>query len=70
MHDAGILVTTIIAVKITFDPARRDLTLAHRGLDFADAERVFAGDHATWVDDRFDYREIRQITAGWLEGAW
>ncbi|WP_316228092.1 BrnT family toxin [Bradyrhizobium sp. SZCCHNPS10061] len=53
-------------MKITFDPAKRDATLTHRGLDFADAARVFEGDHATWLDDRFDYGEVRQITAGWL----
>jgi uncharacterized DUF497 family protein len=30
-------------VKITFDPIKRDKTLADRGLDFADAEIVFEG---------------------------
>ena len=30
-------------MAITFDPAKRDETLAERGLDFADAEQVFAG---------------------------
>jgi uncharacterized DUF497 family protein len=55
-------------MKITFDPAKRDATLAHRGLDFADAARVFEGDHATWISDQSDYGEVRQITAGWLDG--
>ncbi len=55
-------------MKITFDPAKREVTLTHRGIDFADASRVFEGDHATWIDDRFDYGEVRQITAGWLDG--
>jgi uncharacterized DUF497 family protein len=55
-------------MTITFNTAKRAATLADRGLDFADAEQVFAGDHATWVDDRFDYGEVRQITAGWLDG--
>jgi uncharacterized DUF497 family protein len=55
-------------MTITFDPAKRAATLAHRGLDFAAAGRVFDGDHATWTDDRFDYGETRQITAGWLDG--
>jgi uncharacterized protein len=53
-------------MTITFDPAKRAATLAHRGLDFADAARVFEGDHATWIDDRNEYGEVRQITAGWL----
>jgi hypothetical protein len=55
-------------LTITFNPVKRAATLAERGLDFADAEQVFAGDHATWVDDRFDYGEVRQITAGHLDG--
>ena len=56
-------------MTITFDPAKRAATLAHRGLDFADAALVFEGDHATWIDERFDYGEIRRITAGWLDGS-
>ena len=30
-------------MRITFDPAKRDATLAERGLDFADAAIVFSG---------------------------
>jgi len=42
-------------MKTTFDPAKREWTIAHRGLDFAvDAEKVFSGDTITMVDDRFD----------------
>jgi uncharacterized DUF497 family protein len=56
-------------MKMTFDPAKRDWTLAHRGLDFAvDAERVFSGDTVTMVDYRFDYGEVRRISAGFLQG--
>ena len=54
-------------MKITFDPSKRDLTLKHRGLDFARAEEVFAGPTATVVDDRFDYGETRFISAGHLD---
>lgn len=55
-------------MKITFDPAKRDLTLKFRGLDFARADEVFAGRTATVVDDRRDDSEIRFITAGHLDG--
>jgi uncharacterized DUF497 family protein len=51
-------------VRIIFDPAKRAATLAHRGLDFADAAAVFAGRHATALDDRRDSGEARFITAG------
>ena len=55
-------------MKITFDPAKRDLTLQHRGLDFRRAGEVFSGLTATVVDDRFDYGETRFISAGHLDG--
>lgn len=55
-------------MKITFDPSKRDLTLRHRGLDFARTGEVFAGLTATIVDKRFDYGETRFITAGHLDG--
>jgi len=55
-------------MKITFDPAKRDLTLEHRRLDFARAGEVFAGLTATVADERFDYSEARFITAGHLDG--
>ena len=38
-----VVVSTITSMRITFDPAKRDKTLVERGLDFADAEIVFAG---------------------------
>jgi uncharacterized protein len=55
-------------MQISFDPGKRDATLAHRGLDFADAQEVFAGPAFERVDDRFDYGETRYITIGLLRG--
>ena len=55
-------------MRITFDPAKRDLALKHRGLDFARAGEVFAGLTATVVDRRFEYAEVRFISAGHLDG--
>ena len=57
-------------MEITFDPAKRDLTVKHRGLDFARAGEVFAGPTATIVDERFDYGETRLITAATSTIAW
>lgn len=51
---------------ITFDPAKRELTLKERGLDFMDAVHVFAGTHFTGLDEREDYGEDRYITVGYL----
>jgi len=55
-------------VEFTFDPVTRDGIIAERGQDFALAGEVFAGLTATIVDERYDYREDRFITAGDLHG--
>jgi uncharacterized DUF497 family protein len=49
------------------DRAKRDKTLAERGLDFRRANEVFESAHLTRSDDRHDYGESRVITAGWLD---
>jgi hypothetical protein len=53
-------------IKITFDAAKRDWTLRERGLDFVDAERVFAGVKLEKPDLRHDYGELRMVTVGYL----
>jgi len=55
-------------VAITWDEAKRRKTLEERGLDFADAGKVLAGDQYTRRDDRRDYGEQRFVTAGYLDG--
>lgn len=55
-------------MKIGFDKAKRDKTYNERGLDFADADLVFAGWTVTAIDERTDYGETRYITAGFLAG--
>lgn len=55
-------------MRITFHPAKRAKTLADRGLDFADAAKVFAGITLEVEDTRKDYGEIRIICFGYLEG--
>lgn len=54
-------------MRITFNPKKRDDIRRQRGLDFADAARIFAGPHATKPDDRKDYGEPRYISAGVLD---
>ncbi len=55
-------------MKIEFDPAKRQLTLEHRGLDMAQAGEIFEHTTLTIADDRKDYGEPRYITIGWLTG--
>ncbi|MDP3483438.1 MAG: BrnT family toxin [Sulfuricella sp.] len=51
---------------IEFDSAKREQTLIDRGLDFADAPKIFSGKHFTLADDRADYGEQRFISVGKL----
>lgn len=53
-------------MEISFDPVKRALCLAERGLDFADAGRVFDGPVFEFEDDRFVYPERRYSTIGLL----
>jgi len=53
-------------MAITFDPAKRNATLAGRGLDFADAAGVLDGAVWEFIDDRTDYGEVRVTTVGFL----
>lgn len=50
------------------DQAKRVKTLAERGLDFADAARIFAGVTLEVEDTRQNYGEPRIICYGLLEG--
>jgi uncharacterized protein len=54
-------------MRITYDPAKREKTLADRGLDFADAEIIFAGVTVEIEDTRKNYGETRIICFGLLE---
>ncbi|MCI0697274.1 BrnT family toxin [candidate division KSB1 bacterium] len=55
-------------MEFTWDEKKRKTNVRKRGLDFADAEMVFAGATFTFEDDRFDYGEQRFITIGLLRG--
>jgi uncharacterized protein len=54
-------------VRITYDPAKRDATLADRGLDFEDARVVFEGTTFEVEDRRRDYGEVRVLCFGTLD---
>ena len=56
------------AVRITYDPAKREQAYIERGLDFEDAEEVFRGLTVEVEDMRKDYGERRIICFGQLRG--
>ena len=55
-------------MRVTFDPAKREMALADRGLDFEDAVLVFEGVTVEVEDTRKDYGEVRIICYGTLAG--
>ena len=55
-------------IRFHWSETKRASNLHHHGLDFADADRVFAGLTYTFEDDRFDYGEQRFATLGLLDG--
>ena len=55
-------------MRVTCDPEKRERTLEERGLDFEDAEVVFAGVTLEVEDTRKEYGEVRIICYGLLAG--
>ena len=45
-------------MEVTFDPAKRQMTLERRGLDMADASEVFDGPTLTVPSDRDDEKRF------------
>jgi uncharacterized DUF497 family protein len=56
-----------VAVNFTWDEPKRQANLGKHGLDFADAEKVFAGPMVLFEDTRIDYGEQRMIGVGLLD---
>jgi uncharacterized DUF497 family protein len=54
-------------MRFTWNEAKRKANLKKHGLDFADAERLFAGPMVLFEDDRADYGEQRLIGVGLLD---
>jgi uncharacterized protein len=53
-------------VRYSWHELKRQINLKNRELDFAEAERVFAGPTFSFEDDREDYGEQRWVTLGLL----
>ena len=53
-------------MRFIWDEPKRQANLNKHGVDFTDAERVFAGPTFTFEDDREDYGEQRWVTLGLL----
>jgi uncharacterized DUF497 family protein len=53
-------------MRFEWDEAKRRLNLKRHAIDFVDAEEIFAGETIAFLDDRFEYGEIRLLTFGLL----
>ena len=47
-----------------WDEAKNQLNIDRHGVDFALARLIFEGFRVSWVDDRFDYGEVREVSVG------
>ena len=61
-------INTKINMRLEWDEAKRQATLEHRGLDFADCNEIFANVTFEFPDDRKNYGEPRTICIGFLKG--
>lgn len=55
-------------MRFEWDEAKRRSNVRRHGIDFVDANQVFAGETITFLDDRYDYGETRFLTFGLLWG--
>lgn len=55
-------------MKFEWDENKRLINLRKHGIDLADVWRVFESDRVIFIDDRFDYDELRLVTIGFLSG--
>lgn len=55
-------------MNFEWDEEKRLSNIEKHGFDFVGVEKVFEGETATILDDRFDYGEQRFVTFGLLEG--
>ena len=52
-----------------WDDAKNRQNIEKHGVSFDLAQRIFDGPVLTWIDDRQDYGELREISIGKVDGA-
>ena len=53
-------------MRFEWDESKRLINLNRHRIDFADVDKIFAGETLTLLDDRFAYEETRFVTFGLL----
>lgn len=54
--------------EFEWDPEKDAANVAKHGVAFEFAKRIFEGPVLSWVDDRIDYGEVREISIGVIDG--
>jgi uncharacterized DUF497 family protein len=55
-------------MRFEWDENKRRANISRHGFDFVDIPRVFEDPICSFIDDRFDYGEVRYFTLGLLFG--
>jgi uncharacterized DUF497 family protein len=55
-------------MEFEWDEEKNRQNIINHGVSFEDARRIFDGFTVDWVDDRFRYDEVREISIGLLNG--
>ena len=55
-------------MTFAWDAAKNSANIAKHGVSFEQAARIFAGPVMTWIDDRDNYGEVREVSIGLLDG--
>ena len=55
-------------MKFEWDEHKNNLNLKKHGISFQEAQTIFDGSVFNWIDDRFDYGEIRETSVGAIQG--
>jgi uncharacterized protein len=55
-------------MRLEWDQAKNVLNMEKHGYDFNDAHKLFVADRLEFLDDRYDYGEIRYLVIGSIEG--
>jgi uncharacterized DUF497 family protein len=58
----------MIEMRFVFDIHKDASNKRKHGVSLELAEVLFAGEHTSELDDRFDYGEPREVAVGWIGG--
>ncbi|GKX34208.1 MAG: membrane protein [Rhizobiaceae bacterium MnEN-MB40S] len=56
-------------MQFEWDEDKNRLNIAKHGVSFEQAQKIFDGWTYGWLDERFEYGEVREISLGMVDGA-